>query len=78
MGTISMLGTGGRGLALGLAIAAMAGCAVAPTNTANRLTAPSSASADRLVCSGGHASRLPAREEIGRACRRATSLQVIL
>ena len=78
MGTISMLGTGGRGLVIGLTIAVMAGCAVAPSGTANHLTAPSSTSADYLVCSGGHASRFPGREGEGRVCRRATSLEVIL
>lgn len=78
MGTISMLGIGGRGLLLGLTIAALAGCAVAPSGTANQLTAPSSPSADHLVCSGGHGSRFPGREGEGRVCRRATSLEVIL
>ena len=78
MSTTSMLETGGRGVVLGLAIAAIAGCAVAPSGTANHLTAPSSASAHYLVCSGGHGSRFPGREGEGRVCRRATSLEVIL
>ena len=29
------------------------------------------------VCSGGHASRFPEREEVGRFCRPSTSLQAI-
>lgn len=78
MGAISMLWAGGRGLVLGLTVAAMAGCAFAPSGTANHLTAPSSVSADYLVCSGGHASRFPGREGQGRVCRRATGLGVIL
>jgi hypothetical protein len=78
MSTISMLATGGRGVVLGLAIAAMAGCAVMPSGTANHRTAPPSSSADYLVCSGGHGSRFPGREAEGRVCRRATSLEVIL
>jgi hypothetical protein len=73
----SILGTGGVGWVLALAVAAVSGCAVVPGRTAIQLTAPSPLSADYMVCSGGHGSRFPGREEVGRICRRAAGVAVV-
>ena len=55
------------GVVLGLAIA-LAGCAT-PGGAARQVTAQPAGLADHTVCSGGHASRFPEREQIGRVCR---------
>jgi hypothetical protein len=64
------------GLLLGLALAALAGCAVTTSG------APARASLDGprsgyTVCSGGHASRFSEQAQSGRICTPALSLQVI-
>lgn len=60
------------GVFLVLALAGLTGCAV---TTGGAAAGPPAAG--YAVCSGGHASRFPGREEIGRACRPAASLQAI-
>ena len=68
-----------------LAVAALTGCAAtggAVTGAAatSRAAAPAAnfaAPASYIVCSGGHASRFSEREEVGRVCRPALSLQEI-
>ena len=64
------------GVLLGLAAAALAGCAVT-TGGAARPLAVQSPGAGYAVCAGGHASRFPEREEIGRVCRPSTALHAI-
>ena len=58
------------GVALGLAIA-LAGCATTG-GTASQFVAAQPGSGYG-VCSGGHASRFPRREEVGRVCRPSVS-----
>ena len=62
------------GVVLGLAIA-LAGCAT-PFG-AGRQVAPPPQSTGFIICSGGHASRLPDREEVGQTCRPSLSLNGI-
>ena len=71
--------TCGRGLALGVAIVAVSGCALTP-GTATRPLGPegSGATLGYAVCAGGHASRFPAATEAGQVCRRAATLHDIL
>lgn len=79
MGTISMLGTGGRGFVLGLMIATVSGCALT-TGTGTRslgVEAPG-APLGYVVCSGGHTSRFPAATKAGQVCRRSATLHDIL
>lgn len=68
--------TAGVTLALVLASAVLAGCAVTTGGAASPL-AHGPAAASYLVCSGGHASRFPQREAVGRVCRPATSLTTV-
>ncbi len=63
-------------LLLGLAAAALTGCAVTTGGVPTRasLTGPSSG---YTVCSGGHASRFSQHAQNGRICTPAVSLQAI-
>jgi hypothetical protein len=58
-----------------VAAGALAGCVVTGGASGPLVNGP--ASAGYAVCSGGHASRLPEREQVGRTCRPATSLQAL-
>jgi hypothetical protein len=64
------------GLLLGLAIAALAGCAVT-TGGAPARASLASPSSGYTVCSGGHASRFSEHAQSGRICTPALSLQAI-
>jgi hypothetical protein len=55
--------------------AALAGCVVTGGASGPLVNGP--AAAGYTVCSGGHASRLPQREQVGRSCRPSTSLQAL-
>jgi hypothetical protein len=57
------------GLVLGGAL--LTGCSVTTGG------APAAATASYAVCAGGHASRFPGREEIGRVCQRSSTLRAI-
>ena len=72
MSSLSQRFTKASGVLLVLATAALAGCAV----TTGQGALPPGGTA-YVVCSGGHASRFPEREEIGRICRPSASLQAI-
>jgi hypothetical protein len=74
MSSISQRFTKASGVFLIFATAALTGCAV---TTGGGMAAQSPGAANYLVCSGGHASRFPEREEIGRTCRASTSLHAI-
>ena len=64
------------GVLLGLAAAALAGCAVTTGGATPRasLVGPT---AGYTVCSGGHASRFAQHAQNGRVCRPAASLNAI-
>ena len=72
MSSLSQRFTKASGVLLVLATAALAGCAV----TTGGGALPPGATG-YVVCSGGHASRFPEHEEIGRICRPSASLQAI-
>ena len=59
--------------ALGLVVEAvlLMGCSVTPSG------ALPGGTASYTVCSGGHASRFPSREEVGRVCRQSSSLRAL-
>jgi hypothetical protein len=54
-----------------LAAALLAGCSV---STGGALPA---AAAGYAVCSGGHASRFPGREDVGRVCQPSSTLRTL-
>lgn len=62
-----------------LAATGLGGCALSTGGGPSPLgiSAPA-ASASYAVCSGVHASRFPAREQVGRVCGPASSVHVIL
>ena len=64
-----------------LAAAALAGCATTSGTSTNAAAmanalrpAATGVTPGYVVCSGGHASRFPQREDAGRACRRSSTL----
>lgn len=61
-----------RAWAMGLALGGslLTGCSVTTGG------APA-ATASYAVCAGGHASRFPGREEIGRVCQRSATLRAL-
>jgi hypothetical protein len=85
MNAISYRSTKVVGALVVLAAAALTGCAAtggavtsaAATSRAAAPVANFAAPASYTVCSGGHASRFDGREELGRVCRPAVSLQGI-
>ena len=64
-----------------LAAAALTGCATTGGATsglaATHALATQATPAGNLICSGGHASRFPEREELGRVCLPSLSLNAI-
>jgi len=70
--------TAARRVLLVFAATALGGCAMPTGGGPNQLGLAPAARANYTVCSGGHASRLPAREQVGRVCRPASSVRVIL
>ena len=64
------------GVFLGLAAAALTGCAFT-TGGGARQASFQPPDAGYVVCSGGRASRFPEQEAIGRACRPSTALHAI-
>jgi hypothetical protein len=71
--------TAARRVLLVFAAVALGGCAMSTGGGPSQLglLAPA-ARADYTVCSGGHASRFPAREQVGRVCRPSSSVRAIL
>ena len=78
MNTIAGL-TKVRGGVVVLGLAVLSGCAVTTGGAPpSQLGLNSLPTASYTMCRGGHASRLPAHEAVGRVCRPSSSLQVIL
>jgi hypothetical protein len=74
MNTISNLTKVRTGLVV-LALMLLSGCAsTGGAPGALGATAP----AGYAICDGGHASRLPGREQLGRVCQPATALKFML
>ena len=59
-------------------LALLSGCAFTTGGAPSQLGLNSLPTTSYSVCTGSHASRLAAREEVGRVCRPAAALQVIL
>jgi hypothetical protein len=55
-----------------LGAALLAGCSVTTGGAA-----PAGTTTSFAVCSGGHASRFPSREEVGRVCQPSSALRAI-
>lgn len=55
-----------------LGAALLAGCSVTTGGAA-----PTGTTTTFAVCSGGHASRFPSHEEVGRVCQRSSALRAL-
>jgi hypothetical protein len=71
MSSISQRSLRGAAVSLVLGAALLAGCSVTTGGAAPAGTA------SFAVCSGGHASRFPSREEVGRVCQPSSALRAI-
>jgi hypothetical protein len=73
MSSISLASTKAVGLFVVLAAAALSGCAT--TGGTARSFGKATVNSEYLVCSGGHASRFPEQEQIGRVCLPSVTLR---